>query len=181
MKYLWLRTQESNRKEKVDCLHVPDDSTPSANRHCRRLPQMPGQTRRLWPPLPLRIIACMMWVGRGGVASPRYTTVNTKPIGINLGDDVKTGSNTPRCIIVEMTMRYLSFFLSEKKRHAGYDVSLWKKPLWSRFVRAIGPGAEPGSITRDQWRSRFQHEPGPIGLHVGARAARGAWVIGPGS
>jgi hypothetical protein len=55
--------------------------------------------------------------------------------------------------------------------------------------RSYGPGscgplvpvAEPGSITGNQWRSWFQHEPGPIGLHVDARAARGAWVIGPGS
>jgi hypothetical protein len=55
--------------------------------------------------------------------------------------------------------------------------------------RAYGPGsfgplvpvAEPGSITRDQCRSRFQHEPGPIGLHVDVLRREGAWVIGPGS
>jgi hypothetical protein len=48
--------------------------------------------------------------------------------------------------------------------------------------RAYGPGsfgslvpvAEPGSITRDQCRSRFQHEPGPIGLHVDALRREGA-------
>jgi hypothetical protein len=47
--------------------------------------------------------------------------------------------------------------------------------------RAYGPGsfgpsvpvAEPGSITRDQCRSRFEHEPGPIGLHVDARRREG--------
>jgi hypothetical protein len=52
--------------------------------------------------------------------------------------------------------------------------------------RAYGPGsfgslvpvAEPGSITRDQCRSRFQHEPGLIGLHVDAlqRDAPGSMV-----
>jgi hypothetical protein len=55
--------------------------------------------------------------------------------------------------------------------------------------RAYGPGsfgplvpvAEPGSITRDQCRSRFQHEPGPRGLHMDALRREGAWVIGPGS
>jgi hypothetical protein len=55
--------------------------------------------------------------------------------------------------------------------------------------RAYGPGlfgplvsvAEPGSITRDQCRSRFQHEPGSIGLHVDALRREGAWVIGPSS
>jgi hypothetical protein len=55
--------------------------------------------------------------------------------------------------------------------------------------RAYGPGsfgplvpvAEPGSITRYQCRSWFQHEPGPIGLHVDALRREGAWVIGPGS
>jgi hypothetical protein len=55
--------------------------------------------------------------------------------------------------------------------------------------RAYGPGsfgplvpvAEPGSITRDQCRSWFQHESGPIGLHVDALRREGAWVIGPGS
>jgi hypothetical protein len=55
--------------------------------------------------------------------------------------------------------------------------------------RVYGPGsfgslvpvAEPGSITRDQCRSRFQHEPGPIGLHVDALQGRSPWVNGPGS
>jgi hypothetical protein len=55
--------------------------------------------------------------------------------------------------------------------------------------RAYDPGsfgplilvAEPGSITRDQCRSRFQHELGPIGLHVDALRREGAWVIGPSS
>jgi hypothetical protein len=50
--------------------------------------------------------------------------------------------------------------------------------------RVYGPGsfgplvpvAEPGSITRDQCRSRFQHEPGPIGLHVDALQGRSPWV-----
>jgi hypothetical protein len=49
------------------------------------------------------------------------TTANTKSIGNNLGEmHVKTGSNTPRCTAVEMTMRYLYFFVSEEKKHAGY-------------------------------------------------------------
>jgi hypothetical protein len=43
------------------------------------------------------------------------------------------------------------------------------------------PVAEPGSITRDQCRSRFQHEPGPRGLHVDALRREGGWAIGPGS
>jgi hypothetical protein len=55
--------------------------------------------------------------------------------------------------------------------------------------RVYGPGsfgplvpvAEPGSITRDQCRSRFQHEPGPIGLHVDVLQGRSPWVNGPGS
>jgi hypothetical protein len=56
-------------------------------------------------------------------------------------------------------------------------------------TRAYGPGlfgplvsvAEPGSITQDQCRFRFQHEPGPIGLHVDALQRDAPWVNGPGS
>jgi hypothetical protein len=43
---------------------------------------------------------------------------------------------------------------------------------------SLVPVAEPGSVTRDQCRSRFQHEPGPIGLHVDAlqgRSPLGQW------
>jgi hypothetical protein len=55
--------------------------------------------------------------------------------------------------------------------------------------RPYGPGSsgplvlvvESGSITRDQCRSRFQHEPGPIGHHVDALQREGAWVSGPDS
>jgi hypothetical protein len=56
-----------------------------------------------------------------------------------------------------------------------------KNPYGPGSCGPLVPVAEPGSITRDQCRSRFEHGPGPIGLHVGARAARGAWIIGPGS
>jgi hypothetical protein len=56
-----------------------------------------------------------------------------------------------------------------------------KNPYGPGSCGPLVPVAEPGSITQDQCRSRFQHEPGPIGLHVGARTARVAWIIGPGS
>jgi hypothetical protein len=41
------------------------------------------------------------------------------------------------------------------------------------------PVAEPGSITRDKCRSRFQHEPGPIGLHVDALRREGPGSLVP--
>jgi hypothetical protein len=51
-----------------------------------------------------------------------------------------------------------------------------KKDSITGGKRAYGPGsfgplvpvAEPGSITRDQCRSRFQHEPGPMLRREGA-------------
>jgi hypothetical protein len=56
-----------------------------------------------------------------------------------------------------------------------------KRPYGPGLFGPLVPVAKPGSITRDQYRSRFQHEPGPIGLHVDALQREGAWVIGPGS
>jgi hypothetical protein len=56
-----------------------------------------------------------------------------------------------------------------------------KNPYGPGSCGPLVPIPEPGSITRHQCRSRFEHEPGPIGLHMGARAARVAWIIGPGS
>jgi hypothetical protein len=81
---------------------------------------------------------------------------------------------------------------SDEKRIKSIVIVFFEQPPHPTFTggkRAYGPGlfgplvpvAEPGSITRDQCRSRFQHEPGPRGLHVGALRREGAWVIGPGS
>jgi hypothetical protein len=69
--------------------------------------------------------------------------------------------------------------------HTDYEIVVRKHNLCFEQLtggkRAYGPGsfgpsvpvAEPGSITRDQCRSRFQYEPGPIGLHVDARRREG--------
>jgi hypothetical protein len=56
-----------------------------------------------------------------------------------------------------------------------------KRPYGPGSFGPLVPVAEPGSITRDQCRSRFQYEPGPIGLHVDALKREGPQVIGPGS
>jgi hypothetical protein len=56
-----------------------------------------------------------------------------------------------------------------------------KRPYGPGSFGPLVPVAEPGSITRDQCRSRFQHEPGPIGLHVDVLQRERAWVIGPSS
>jgi hypothetical protein len=55
-----------------------------------------------------------------------------------------------------------------------------KGPIPGSFGPLV-PVAEPGSITRDQYRSRFQHEPESIGLHVDALQRDAPWVNGPGS
>jgi hypothetical protein len=60
--------------------------------------------------------------------------------------------------------------------HTKYDSLAFARTTFTGGKRVYVPGsfgplvpvAEPGSITWDQCRSRFQHEPGPIGLHVDA-------------
>jgi hypothetical protein len=58
-------------------------------------------------------------------------------------------------------------------RHGGSTCTGGKRPYGPGSCGPLVSVAEPGSITRDQYRSRFQHEPGPIGLHLGARSEEG--------
>jgi hypothetical protein len=84
-------------------------------------------------------------------------------------------------IKIMMMNKLLSMNLKnlEKKHKFVMICTSGKRPYDPGSSGPLVPVAEPGSITWDQCWSWFQHEPGPIGLHVDVLQREGAWILVP--
>jgi hypothetical protein len=100
--------------------------------------------------------------------SSAISDVLSSPITFFVRGSIIVGSNISR------------FFLAMNRAQL-VAITGGKRAYGLGLFRPLVPVAEPESITRDQYRSRFQHEPGPIGLYVDALQRDAPWVNGPGS